>query len=252
MTPDQLAPFSSDMPECELSAVCQCRESKSDRDLVTSPSHTHTAHPWRLLGVMGLSAEHGLNASYETYSHTEVEEMFGKGKLCAEALHRCVASAACCPGTSLPSLHSERQTLSVWGLESPIPGIWSQPQTSNLEYLPLFCGHATQPNFTWYIFFFFFAIKACDVLEKVQCFPKIHCPVTAALATSENLSPGFVECLVMIKVALILWPNFAFFYDTGQISTQWSIHSALVGCCPLGSQSRTQLSNWTTIQKANI
>ena len=64
---------------------------------------------------MGLSAEHGLNAPYETYSHAEVEGVSGRGKLWAEALHRCVASAAGCPGTSLPGLHSERQTLSVWG-----------------------------------------------------------------------------------------------------------------------------------------
>ena len=136
--------------------------------------------------------------------------MFGKGKLCAEALHRCVASAACCPGTSLPSLHSERQTLSgAWS--HPFPEFGHNHRHLICNICPCSVVVQQSPNSHGTFFFFFFAIKACDVLEKVQCFPKIHCPVTAALATSESLSPGFVECWVMIKVALIPWPNFAFF-----------------------------------------
>ena len=103
MTPNQPAPFSSDMPECELSIICHSAErTRVIGDLVTSPNHTHTAHPWKLLGVMGLSAEHGFNAPHDIYSHIEVEEMFGKGELCIKASHRCVASVAVLPGDFPP------------------------------------------------------------------------------------------------------------------------------------------------------
>ena len=120
-----------------------------------------------------------------------------------------------------PCTDVSHQQHAARGLPSPVctqkgrhclSGAWSHPFPEfGHNHRHLICNICPcsvvmqhSPNSHGTFFFFFFAIKACDVLEKVQCFPKIHCPVTAALATSENLSPGFVECLVMIKVALIL------------------------------------------------
>ena len=115
VTPNQLAPFSSDMPECELSTICQCRESKSDRgpgDLSKSHTHCPSLKAARSRGPQkSMDLMHLMRSTPTQKRRKCLEKESFVPRPCTDVLHQW----QCCPGTSLPSLHSERQTLSVWG-----------------------------------------------------------------------------------------------------------------------------------------
>lgn len=76
----------------------------------------------------------------------------------------------------------------------------------------LFCGYVIEFKCIWYNFF---VIKICGVLEKVKCFIKMYRFVIIILVNFENFSLGFVEYLVMIEVVLIFLFNFICFCEIG-------------------------------------
>ena len=134
VTPNQLAPFGSDMPECELSAICQCRESKSDRGPGDLPkSHTHTLpipegcqESWASQQSMDLM--HPMRPTpTQKWRECLGEESSGP-RPCTDVQHQRQAAR----GLPSPACTQIGRHCLSGALESPIPGIWSQPQTSNL------------------------------------------------------------------------------------------------------------------------
>lgn len=92
-----LSPFSSDMPECEFSIKCHSAEGiRVIADPVTSPNHT--AHLWKLLGGMGLLAEHSLMYLMGSTPTQQGRKCLGKEGFLLSAQHRCIASVAVLPG----------------------------------------------------------------------------------------------------------------------------------------------------------